>query len=76
MGGGYLPSSTAETLAVLAAFISSVNIAGKCTEHAISYLPGVSSTYIGLKKEALFKIKHVGFIYIRPVLANSQMEFN
>ncbi|TRY99384.1 hypothetical protein DNTS_002003 [Danionella cerebrum] len=28
MGGGYLPSSTAETLAVLAAFISSVNIAG------------------------------------------------
>ncbi|KAG1943462.1 NAD(P) transhydrogenase, mitochondrial [Pimephales promelas] len=28
MGGGYLPGSTAETLAVLAAFISSVNIAG------------------------------------------------
>uniref|UniRef100_A0A8C7XKJ6 NAD(P) transhydrogenase, mitochondrial n=1 Tax=Oryzias sinensis TaxID=183150 RepID=A0A8C7XKJ6_9TELE len=28
MGGGYLPTSTAETLAVLAAFISSVNIAG------------------------------------------------
>ncbi|XP_051537643.1 NAD(P) transhydrogenase, mitochondrial isoform X2 [Myxocyprinus asiaticus] len=28
MGGGYLPSNTAETLAVLAAFISSVNIAG------------------------------------------------
>uniref|UniRef100_A0A1A7XXV8 NAD(P) transhydrogenase, mitochondrial n=1 Tax=Iconisemion striatum TaxID=60296 RepID=A0A1A7XXV8_9TELE len=28
MGGGYLPSCTAETLAVLAAFISSVNIAG------------------------------------------------
>uniref|UniRef100_A0A672NUH6 proton-translocating NAD(P)(+) transhydrogenase n=1 Tax=Sinocyclocheilus grahami TaxID=75366 RepID=A0A672NUH6_SINGR len=28
MGGGFLPSSTAETLAVLAAFISSVNIAG------------------------------------------------
>ncbi|KAJ8287297.1 hypothetical protein GJAV_G00049960 [Gymnothorax javanicus] len=28
MGGGYTPTSTAETLAVLAAFISSVNIAG------------------------------------------------
>uniref|UniRef100_A0AAQ6AHP2 NAD(P) transhydrogenase, mitochondrial n=1 Tax=Amphiprion ocellaris TaxID=80972 RepID=A0AAQ6AHP2_AMPOC len=28
MGGGYLPGTTAETLAVLAAFISSVNIAG------------------------------------------------
>ncbi|XP_032425484.1 NAD(P) transhydrogenase, mitochondrial [Xiphophorus hellerii] len=28
MGGSYLPSTTAETLAVLAAFISSVNIAG------------------------------------------------
>ncbi|XP_077479261.1 NAD(P) transhydrogenase, mitochondrial [Stigmatopora argus] len=28
MGGGYLPASTADTLAVLAAFISSVNIAG------------------------------------------------
>ncbi|CAL8321368.1 unnamed protein product [Lota lota] len=28
MGGGYTPSCTAETLAVLAAFISSVNIAG------------------------------------------------
>ncbi|KAI4879671.1 hypothetical protein NFI96_032000, partial [Prochilodus magdalenae] len=28
MGGGFAPSSTAETLAVLAAFISSVNIAG------------------------------------------------
>ncbi|GAA6101674.1 NAD(P) transhydrogenase, mitochondrial [Tachysurus ichikawai] len=28
MGGGYLPNNTAETLAVLAAFISSVNIAG------------------------------------------------
>ncbi|XP_068190485.1 NAD(P) transhydrogenase, mitochondrial [Antennarius striatus] len=28
MGGGYTPSTTAETLAVLAAFISSVNIAG------------------------------------------------
>ncbi|XP_077089051.1 NAD(P) transhydrogenase, mitochondrial [Siphateles boraxobius] len=28
MGGGYLPSSTADSLAVLAAFISSVNIAG------------------------------------------------
>uniref|UniRef100_A0AAY4BXV4 proton-translocating NAD(P)(+) transhydrogenase n=1 Tax=Denticeps clupeoides TaxID=299321 RepID=A0AAY4BXV4_9TELE len=28
MGGGYTPSNTAETLAVLAAFISSVNIAG------------------------------------------------
>uniref|UniRef100_A0A668TI77 proton-translocating NAD(P)(+) transhydrogenase n=1 Tax=Oreochromis aureus TaxID=47969 RepID=A0A668TI77_OREAU len=28
MGGGYVPTSTAETLAVLAAFISSVNIAG------------------------------------------------
>lgn len=39
MGGGYLPSCTAETLAVLAAFISSVNIAGECTEHTIPYLP-------------------------------------
>lgn len=29
MGGGYVPTSTAETLAVLAAFISSVNIAGE-----------------------------------------------
>lgn len=29
MGGSYLPSTTAETLAVLAAFISSVNIAGE-----------------------------------------------
>ncbi len=29
MGGGYSPTSTAETLALLAAFISSVNIAGK-----------------------------------------------
>lgn len=33
MGGGLLPSCTAETLAVLAAFISSVNIAGEFTEH-------------------------------------------
>lgn len=29
MGGGYAPTNTAETLAVLAAFISSVNIAGE-----------------------------------------------
>lgn len=29
MGGSYTPTSTAETLALLAAFISSVNIAGK-----------------------------------------------
>lgn len=29
MGGGYSPTCTAETLAVLAAFISSVNIAGE-----------------------------------------------
>lgn len=29
MGGGYTPTNTAETLALLAAFISSVNIAGK-----------------------------------------------
>ena len=29
MGGGYTPTNTAETLAVLAAFISSVNIAGE-----------------------------------------------
>ena len=29
MGGGYTPTTTAETLAVLAAFISSVNIAGE-----------------------------------------------
>ncbi|XP_077318901.1 NAD(P) transhydrogenase, mitochondrial [Lithobates pipiens] len=28
MGGGYLPSNTAQTLAVLAAFVSSINIAG------------------------------------------------
>lgn len=29
MGGGYTPSTTAESLALLAAFISSVNIAGE-----------------------------------------------
>lgn len=29
MGGGYTPNNTAETLALLAAFISSVNIAGE-----------------------------------------------
>lgn len=29
MGGGYSPTCTAESLAVLAAFISSVNIAGE-----------------------------------------------
>ncbi|MBN3301094.1 NNTM protein, partial [Amia calva] len=36
MGGGYTPSSSAELLAVLAAFISSVNIAGKCQEKPCS----------------------------------------
>lgn len=29
MGGGYTPTSSAQTLALLAAFISSVNIAGE-----------------------------------------------
>lgn len=33
MGGGYSPTSTAETLALLAAFISSVNIAGEKRAH-------------------------------------------
>lgn len=33
MGGGYSPTSTAETLALLAAFISSVNIAGETPAH-------------------------------------------
>lgn len=33
MGGGYAPASTAETLAVLATFISSVNIAGESQTH-------------------------------------------
>lgn len=33
MGGGYSPTCTAETLAVLAAFISSVNIAGETPAH-------------------------------------------
>lgn len=33
MGGGYSPTSTAETLALLAAFISSVNIAGESPVH-------------------------------------------
>lgn len=33
MGGGYTPTTTAETLAVLAAFISSVNIAGESAAH-------------------------------------------
>lgn len=33
MGGGYTPTTTAETLAVLAAFISSVNIAGESPAH-------------------------------------------
>lgn len=33
MGGGYSPTSSAETLALLAAFISSVNIAGESPVH-------------------------------------------
>lgn len=33
MGGGYSPTSSAETLALLAAFISSVNIAGETPAH-------------------------------------------
>lgn len=33
MGGAYTPTTTAETLAVLAAFISSVNIAGESPAH-------------------------------------------
>lgn len=33
MGGGYTPTTTAETLALLAAFISSVNIAGESPAH-------------------------------------------
>lgn len=33
MGGGYTPTTTAQTLALLAAFISSVNIAGKSLAH-------------------------------------------
>lgn len=33
MGGAYSPTSTAEALALLAAFISSVNIAGETPAH-------------------------------------------
>lgn len=41
MGGGYAPTSTAESLALLAAFISSVNIAGESPAHV-----GASQRYL------------------------------
>lgn len=47
MGGGYAPTSTAESLALLAAFISSVNIAGESPAHvdaAQRYLPLTAAT--------------------------------
>lgn len=52
MGGSYLPSTSAETLAVLAAFISSVNIAGespKCTCLTVALIRARNiSSYVGL----------------------------
>lgn len=44
MGGGYSPTSTAETLAVLAAFISSVNIAGERHLHTDASRPPLPVT--------------------------------
>lgn len=44
MGGGYSPTSTAETLAVLAAFISSVNIAGERHLHTDASRPSLPVT--------------------------------
>lgn len=46
MGGGYTPTTTAETLAVLAAFISSVNIAGESPAHR--RLPVIPASYSNL----------------------------
>lgn len=46
MGGGYLPTNTAQTLAVLAAFISSVNIAGESPEHR--HLAVIPASYSNL----------------------------
>lgn len=43
MGGGYSPTSTAETLALLAAFISSVNIAGETPAHR--HLASIHASY-------------------------------
>lgn len=43
MGGGYSPTSTAETLALLAAFISSVNIAGETPAHR--HLAAIPASY-------------------------------
>lgn len=57
MGGGYLPTSTAQTLAVLAAFISSVNIAGESPEHR--HLAVIPAIYSNLKP-----IKHP----LRPMI--------
>lgn len=47
MGGGYTPSSAAETLAVLAAFISSVNIAGE--SHERRHLTAIPASYSKLE---------------------------
>lgn len=44
MGGGYSPTCTAETLAVLAAFISSVNIAGERHLHTDTSRPSLPVT--------------------------------
>ena len=54
MGGGYLPATTAETLAVLAAFISSVNIAGESPKHRhLAVIPASYSNCEPMRKKQL-----------------------
>lgn len=60
MGGGYTPNTSAETLALLAAFISSVNIAGESpaqTHHSHpcqSQQPEAKNHQIRIKKSLFF----------------------
>lgn len=58
MGGGYTPSTTAETLAVLAAFISSVNIAGESPSRGrLAAIPASHSNLQPIKPQLRLKIE-------------------
>lgn len=73
MGGGYVPSSTAETLAVLAAFISSVNIAGESPQHRhLTVIPASYSSPEPMKYHLRLKIE---VFYIDCAITSFQTKF-
>lgn len=58
MSGGYAPSSTAGTLAVLAAFISSVNIAGESpAQRHLAVIPASYSNLSPIKYQLRLQIE-------------------